>query len=139
MRALTCLIVLNKKISFEIILGTFYRPCLVLTIVVSVFWRPIGAYPLILPLVVLLKEIEIPIDASWPFAVLGVYQLGAALFGLVISIYVSRLKYYLCSGICMFIGTFAPVRFMHLKKFQLFMDVQLKLFQFICFHYIYLQ
>jgi Na+/melibiose symporter-like transporter len=102
--------------------GTFLRPCIILTIMLSICWHWTGAYVLILHMVVILEEFEVPLEADWASAALGVYQVLGAILGIAISFYISRRKFYIGSGICIFIGSFSLATVVPLKKYDFFIE-----------------
>ena len=102
--------------------GTFIRPCLVLTILMAVCWQWTGGNVLILHMVAILNDFEVPIPAGWASAGLGLYQLIGGLSSIAVCSIVSRRKFYVCSGICIFLGNFLLALIVHLKNYEFFMD-----------------
>ena len=103
--------------------GTFVRPCLVLTVLMTICWQWTGGNVLILHMIDILEDFEIPIPAGWASAGLGLYQLFGGLLSIFVSSVVSRRKFYICSGICIFLGNFLLAASVHLKKYEFFVEV----------------
>ena len=102
---------------------TFLRPCLVVTIMMSIGWHWTGAYVLILHTVEIFQEFEIPIPAVWASAGVGMYQLLGGLVGIVLSWYISRRKFYIGSGVLVFIGSCMLASVVHLKRYAFFVQI----------------
>lgn len=103
--------------------GTFVRPCLVLTILWAICWQWTGGPVFLIYTVDLLKKFQLPIDPYLASSAVGCYQLLGGMFGILISAIVPRRKYYIASGICIFIGTFLLATIVHLKKYDFFVDI----------------
>ena len=71
----------------------------------------------------ILEDFEIPIPAGLASAGLGLYQLFGGLLSIVVCSLVSRRKFYICSGICIFLGNFLLAGIIHLKKYEFFIQV----------------
>ena len=102
--------------------GTFFRPCLVLTILMAVCWQWTGGNVLIFYMVEILKDFDIPIPADWASAGLGLYQLVGGLLSIVVSSLVSRRTFYMGSGVCIFLGTAMLATLVHLKRYEFFIE-----------------
>ena len=102
--------------------GTFIRPCLVVTTLMAVCWQWTGAIALEFYTPDLLKKFELPVDPYLASTALGFYQLLGGVLGILISSYVPRRKFYISSGICIFIGAFMLATIIHLRNYEFFID-----------------
>ena len=85
--------------------GTFVRPLLVVTILMTVCWQWTGGAVLTFYLDDILEQFGIPIPTSWAATGLGWYQLVCTLLGVFLSSLIPRRKYYMMSGVFVFLGT----------------------------------
>jgi MFS family permease len=102
--------------------GTFVRPCLVVTILMAMCWPWTGGMSIQFYTPDLLKKFEIPADQYLASTALGCYQLLCGLCGILISSLLPRRKFYIFSGICIFIGSFMLATIVHLRRYAFFVD-----------------
>ena len=102
--------------------GTFIRPVLVVTILMAVCWQWTGGLIFEFYTVDILKKFEITIDPYLASIAIGCYQLLGGLLGVLISSLLPRRKYYISSGLCIFIGAFLLGTVVHLRKYEFFSE-----------------
>ena len=102
--------------------GIFIRPCLVVTTLMAICWQWTGGVSLEFYTPDLLKKFEIPVDPYLASTAFGCYQLLGGICGILISSFVPRRKFYLVSGIFIFIGTFMLATIVHLRNYKFFED-----------------
>ena len=113
----------TSKIQAQIKLitkGTFVRPCLVVTILMSVCWQWTGGPVLSFYTDDILNRFDVPIPSLWVAPVIGGYQLCCCVLGIFISSVVPRRKYYMISGSLVFLGAGILGTVVHLLKYGMF-------------------
>ena len=102
--------------------GTFVRPSVVVTVLLAIGWQW-GGYSMELYTVEIVEGLDIPISPYWVSSGIGYYQLIGSLLGVGLSSVLPRRKYYIGSGICIFIGAAILGTKIHLQKYSLFVEV----------------
>ena len=102
--------------------GTFLRPCGVLVIIFAVCWQWTGGGPITFYTEDILKQFEVPIPVSWIATGQGIFQFICSLLGVFLSSVIPRRKYYIGSGVCIFLGTMILGIAMHLLKYSFFLS-----------------
>ena len=103
--------------------GTFVRPCMVVTILMVVFWQWTGGALLTFYTEDILKQFGVPIPASWIATGVGCYQFVCSFLGVFISSVIPRRKYYMGSGVLVSLGAAVLGATFHLLKYEFFVDL----------------
>ena len=102
--------------------GTFIRPCLVVTIMMSIFWQWSGGRHLIFYTDDILNTFKIPISPTWMAAAIGGYQFMVALLGIFLSSVIPRRVYYMGSGALLCLGNVILGVSVHLLRYEFFVN-----------------
>ena len=103
--------------------GTFIRPCMVVSILMVVFWQWTGGAILTFYTEDILKQFGVPIPTSWIATGVGCYIFICSFLGVFISSVIPRRKYYMGSGFLVSLGAAILAAAVHLKKYDFFVDL----------------
>ena len=103
--------------------GTFVRPCMVVSILMVVFWQWSGGALITFYTEDILEQFGVPIPVPWIATGVGCYMFICSFLGAFISSVIPRRKYYMGSGVLVSLGAAILGATVHLSKYDFFVDL----------------